>query len=294
METPAQQTPGIQYAAFLSYSHADNADALKLHRWLERYVVPRALRTRNFGRRKLLPVFRDQEEFSASLDLGEMIRQALSKSSAMVVLCSENSASSRWVNEEVKTFLLDPRDPPIICVAIGPRSSNHPIQLPHCLRPMTSSDREPLIIDMRGERFGNQSERLRIIAALIGVGLDELIRRDRRHRVITAMYSILALIPGSALVGLIGTAFVVSAFLLFQSIESKVKTEETEIARLACDEALIVGALAGELSTSAPPEYASKAIKIQRSASHLHSRCQSRNLYLPGEDGYYTQTWSIP
>ena len=98
----------IRYPAFLSYSHRDQAVAEWLHHELETYRVP----SRMVGREtplgpvpsRLTPIFKDREELSAAGSLGDAITAALNRASALIVVCSTASASSPWVNEEVRAF----------------------------------------------------------------------------------------------------------------------------------------------------------------------------------------------
>ena len=87
-----------QYRAFISYSHQDRKAAEWVHRAIETYRAPRRLTTTGGGAptRSLTPIFRDRDELSASSDLGEVIRGALDRSEALILLCSPASANSRW------------------------------------------------------------------------------------------------------------------------------------------------------------------------------------------------------
>src|SRR5581483_610572 len=94
--------PRQKYWAFISYSHKDAASAAWLHRSLETFVIPAPLVGQQ-GRhgivpRRLLPVFRDNEEIPTSSDLGSVIRNALSSTGNLIVICSPRAAQSRWVN----------------------------------------------------------------------------------------------------------------------------------------------------------------------------------------------------
>ena len=97
-----------RYWAFISYSHADKRWGDWLHRALETYRVPKHLvgKTEAFGPvpRRLYPIFRDREELSASSSLGTNIERALQQSRSLIVICSPDSATSLWVNEEIKSF----------------------------------------------------------------------------------------------------------------------------------------------------------------------------------------------
>ena len=99
-----------QYRAFISYSHSDKRIAQWLHRALERYRLPKKLigRETSLGPvpTRLSPIFRDQDELPASGNLGAELRQALSRSQFLIVICSPASARSKWVNEEILQFKL--------------------------------------------------------------------------------------------------------------------------------------------------------------------------------------------
>lgn len=92
----------------MSYSHSDGGVAVRLHRSLENYRVPKRLRTTpgEFGPvpDRLSPIFCDREELASSSDLGKRVQDALNDSDALIVVCSPQAARSHWVNEEVLTF----------------------------------------------------------------------------------------------------------------------------------------------------------------------------------------------
>src|SRR5215831_13850168 len=104
------------FRAFISYRHADNAEegrrwAYWLHDELERYQVPRDLmgRCNSFGEpvpENLYPIFRDEEEMRAGVDLTELIADGLERSDWLIVLCSPRSAASRYVRREILQFKL--------------------------------------------------------------------------------------------------------------------------------------------------------------------------------------------
>lgn len=174
-----------RYRAFISYSHHDRKAAEWVHRALETYRAPRRLTTTDGGAptRRLTPIFRDREELSASPDLGEVIRDALDRSDALIVLCSPTSADSRWVDQEVAYFLNDRGPGQIICV-ITPATptSAPPIEvLPSALRAVLSIGVEPLAVDLRRGADGRRLARLKIVARLLGVSLDQLVQRDARR-----------------------------------------------------------------------------------------------------------------
>jgi tetratricopeptide (TPR) repeat protein len=194
--------PSYRYRAFLSYSHADEDAAQWLHRALETYRVPRRLVGRDtpFGPvpERLTPVFRDREELATATNLGETLTRALEQSAAQVVICSPAAARSRWVNEEILTFKRMGRADRVFCLVVAgePGASARPeIADQECFpealvqvigpdgRP-TGERSEPIAADAREGKDGRQDAKLKLIAGLLGVPLDELKQREaqRRHR----------------------------------------------------------------------------------------------------------------
>src|SRR5690606_23550099 len=91
----------LRYRAFISYSHADEAIAARLHRRLETYRLPRGISRRGsddqFLPERLQPVFRDRDELTSAGQLSHAIEAALDQSDALIVICSPAAVASRWV-----------------------------------------------------------------------------------------------------------------------------------------------------------------------------------------------------
>ena len=176
-----------RYRAFISYSHVDRKRAEWVHRALETYRVPRRLTARTGDEpagRGLKPIFRDRDELAASSDLGAVIRDALDRSDALIVLCSPASARSRWVDQEVEHFLKDHDSHRIICVIVETTPADLPLfdVLPSALRAALPAGVEPLAVDLRWGADGPRLARLKMAASLMNVSLDQLIQRDARRR----------------------------------------------------------------------------------------------------------------
>ena len=216
----APPTPfDYRYFAFLSYSHKDEAVARWLHPALEGFQVPPSIAgkvTENgIVPKRLTPVFRDRHELAAAADLGEEIRQALACSRFLVVLCSPAAAQSKWTNAEIDAFKRARPDGCVIAAIVDgePFASDIPgREQEECFPPAlrhrydkrgrpTSKRAEPLAADLREDRDGKRMGLLKIVAAMLGVGLDDLVQRDHLRR-----QRRLAVIAAVSLVGMIFTS----------------------------------------------------------------------------------------
>ena len=92
-----------RFSAFISYSHADDRFAKRLHRQLETYRLPRRLSGSDPSRR-LKAIFRDSDELAAAYDLTTAVRDAIAQSDFLIVVCSAASAKSQWVGREIELF----------------------------------------------------------------------------------------------------------------------------------------------------------------------------------------------
>lgn len=188
------------YTAFISYRHEepDQKISRQIHRFLETYRIPRALR-KNAEDATLGRVFRDEEELTASPSLPASIENALVNSKWLIVICTPRAAASEWVEREVSTFIEAHGRKRVLAVLVEgePETS-----FPEALRTDGVSHLEPLACDLRRARgiFARRRELLRLIAPIIGCGYDELIqRRHRRHTKIAATVACTAILTLSVL-----------------------------------------------------------------------------------------------
>ena len=99
----------MKYNAFISYSHAvDGKLAPALQKTLHRLAKP-------WYKQKVLNVFRDGTNLSATPHLWNNIESALGQSEYLVLLASSKAAQSKWVTKEVSYCCLlytspSPRD----------------------------------------------------------------------------------------------------------------------------------------------------------------------------------------
>lgn len=180
------------YRAFISYSHRDAKFARQFHSELEGWRVDRDL----VGRQTLLgpvpqtlrPIFRDREDFSGGGTLTDAMRDALSDSTFLIVLCSPDAARSDYVNEEIRLFKGMGRAERIIPVIIAgepgdPNGDCFPSALVRSLGAdgeLSDERVEPLAADTRDKGDGRRRALAKVVAGLLGVPFDEIAKRSER------------------------------------------------------------------------------------------------------------------
>ena len=143
-------------------------------------AVPKALR----------PIFRDREDFSAGHSLTEQTSSALLSSQFLVVICSPNAARSQYVNEEIRRFKALGRVDTVLPIIVDgepgdPERECFPPALRYKVGPdgaLTDEREEPIAADARPQGDGKDIAKLKLVAGLLGVGLDEIVRRAERAR----------------------------------------------------------------------------------------------------------------
>jgi tetratricopeptide (TPR) repeat protein len=185
--------PHPAYWAFISYSSHDRPTAVWLQRSLETYRVPRRLVGRATpagpAPRRFRPVFRDGTELAANPDLAAQIASALQQSAYLIVICSPHAAQSHWVDKEIVSFRELHGEARILCVILeGSPSGDQQSCFPPALSYRYASAQpargpEPIAADLRPHADGRRVARLKLVAGMLGVGLDELARRDAQRRI---------------------------------------------------------------------------------------------------------------
>ena len=197
----------IHFNAFISYRHhpEDIKVAEQIHKGLERYKIPRAIKKRAGGKMRL---FRDKEELPISSNLTDDITRALHNSDFLIVICSTHVKESLWVQREIETFLQSHDHSRILTVLVDGDDPYDVIPEILCSRegidPVTGEKKmlpiEPLSCDWRvGKRKAYREELPRLAAALLGCGYDELRQRERQYRtrrLVTALSAIMVLLLG--------------------------------------------------------------------------------------------------
>ncbi len=180
----------IRYKAFISYSHRDERWARWLHNALESYRVPKSV-VGSPGYSgpvpaRFRPVFRDRVEFNSAADLGDEVQSAIARSDSLIVICSPAASGSRWVNEEIRYFRSLGRGDRIFCLIVDgePQTddSTPPCFPPAILESAEGEVHEPLAADARKWADGKTLAKLKLLAGILGVRLDELRQRDLQRR----------------------------------------------------------------------------------------------------------------
>ena len=210
---------GPRYWAFISYSHHDARSAAALQRALEAYRLPQRLigLSTPLGEvpTYLRPIFRDRSELQAGADLTATVREALAASRYLIVVCSPNAAGSAWVNREITEFKRMHGEARVLALIVAgePFASRIPGResdecLPEALRyalaaggQLRGAPLEPVAADLRRGGDGRRLAVLKLVAGMLGTGVDELVHRDaQRHA------RRMAIVAAAAIAGMVVTS----------------------------------------------------------------------------------------
>ncbi len=202
---PESAEKAAPYRAFISYSHADAKFAHWLHRKLENFhVADRA--------DALRPIFIDRAELVAGGDLTAQVRDAITRSEALIVVASPAARASRWVAQEIALFRDRHPDRPIL---VALYQGDPAAAFPEALLAQAGAAVEPLAADFRRKQDGRRLALLKIVAGLANVPLDRLVRRDAQARQRRVM----------AVTALAATIIVILAALLLAAIRARADAE---------------------------------------------------------------------
>lgn len=186
-----------RYRAFISYSHRDAKIAQKLHRRLEGYSIPRALRSATSAgagsAARLGMIFRDRDELASAGNLSHSIERALDESAALIVVCSPAAVGSRWVDAEIAYYREHHAQRPVFAFivdgdpGIDPRTDPAHAAFPANLvandaRNPAAPPVEPVAADAREQGDGFAQAFLKLVAGLLSLRYDQLRQRQLRRR----------------------------------------------------------------------------------------------------------------
>lgn len=165
-----------KYYAFISYKSEDVEWAIWLQHELEHYHLPASFNGRTDIPQELRPIFRDVDELSAG-NLPVQIQKALEDSQNLIVICSQNSAKSEWVNKEIEVFIslgrID-RIFPFIVEGNSPKEFFPPalLNLP--------KDKERLGGDVN--KNGRDAAFVKVVAGMLRIKFDDLWNRYEKEK----------------------------------------------------------------------------------------------------------------
>ena len=190
------------YSAFISYRHlpTDTAAAKAVQRALETYHIPADVQ-KKIGKKKLNRCFRDQDEMPLANDLGSSIEKALQDSEWLIVICTPDLLQSNWCLREMDYFIeLGRKDKIIPVLVTGEPSESFPLQIvTRETEDGKEEEIEPLAADLRGNlRKQLRTEKLRIIARMLGLNFNDLKKRERERELRNRLV-LVSVILGAAL-----------------------------------------------------------------------------------------------
>ena len=181
--------------AFISYSHNDRKWANWLHKKLEYYKLPSHILKQHpnlefsYSPRH---VFKDTTDLSAGL-LNNAIKQNLNSSKYLIVVCSPQSAMSKWVNKEVQTFIDSNREEYIIPFIVEGRPDAKNLTeecLPEALRKLVG---EKELLGINIDENGRDAAVVKVVARMFNLQFDALWQRFKREEKRKRLYTILSL-----------------------------------------------------------------------------------------------------
>ncbi len=236
------------YRAFISYSHRDQAWCDWLHKGLESFRMDSDLAGRVTPAgpvpRHLRPVFRDRAEFAAG-SLQQQTVAALQSSQFLIVIASENSAKSDYVDAEIRQFKAlhgEGRVLPLIVEGAPPQC------FAPALREKIGPDGAALgapADDVAGDiiKDGKPRALIKIVAGLTGLPFDDLWMRHVRETRKRAAY-IGAGAGAFAVAALAAGVFSYEHFGTKQTVAKHSEELQTDVRRIEHLEALVTQLIA--------------------------------------------------
>ena len=215
----------FKYIAFISYKHED-LDR-KWSKWIlehvEKYIVPKELISKGHNK-SLGKCYRDEDEASVGVELGEAINVALEQSKYLIVICSKQTPNSQWVTKEIEQFIKHrPKENVLLVLVDGDADEAFPkIIFEKFSDPFAAPGRE-----IPEEPFNRTRERaiVKLIAGMMEVEFDYLWDRESRRKTRNLIFRI----------GL-GVAAMVLAGFIFLNGQLKLREQSNDMTILALNE----------------------------------------------------------
>ena len=199
----------FKYFAFISYNSKDTAWGKKLQKKLEHYKMPATLCSEhNWQRTPIKPVFFAPTDIQPG-GLSEELQERLKASQNLIVICSPNSAKSKWVGREIEFFHNLGRTKNIhFFIVDGIPHSGDPET--ECFNPVIDKLGMPEIL---GANIHEKNSKLpwlnrerayvQLVSKLLGVEFDAIWKRHKRQlrrKIIAAVIGTIAVITALIIV----------------------------------------------------------------------------------------------
>ena len=217
----------FKYFAFISYSSKDIAWGKRLQKKLEHYKMPATLCSEHgWKRRPINPVFFAPTDILPG-GLTEELQERLRASKNLIVICSPNSAQSKWVGEEIEFFhkLGRTKNIHFFIVEGTPHSGNPETE---CFNPVIDQLGLPEILGAnvnekiyRWPWLNRERAYVQLVSKLLGVEFDAIWQRHKR------------MLVRRAIAWAVGSVAVVGALLcvwrLNQPLDVEVRLNEASV-----------------------------------------------------------------
>lgn len=176
----------MKYFAFISYSRKDTAWGKRLQRKLENYRLPAIVyKKHGWEKKPLSPIFFAPTDIQPGC-LSEELKTRLRESRNLIVVCSPNSARSKWVGQEISFFCRLGRVENLhLFIIDGIPNSGSPDT--ECIHPVISELGIPEILGVNVREkiyrlpwMNRERAFIQLITKLLGIEYDELWQRHRR------------------------------------------------------------------------------------------------------------------
>lgn len=232
-----------RYFAFISYSHEDAKEAIRLQKRLERYRLPSIIRKANPDVPKYIrPVFRDATDLGTGA-LREELKAELNDSKYLIVICSSHSARSKWVGREIAEFVRVGREKRIIPYVVErvPPGRN-PVEF--CFHPLIPRELDLLGIDV--PQIGREQAFVKVVARLLDLRFDMLWQRHKRYLI---RRIVMRIAVGTMAISLAGIVYAVNRpFTVHVALEERTVHND----RLPCDDAVLTLIVGGDTLARRP------------------------------------------
>lgn len=175
-----------KYYAFISYNSKDTVWGKRVQRKLEHYRMPASLcREKGWKRNPIRPVFFAPSDIQPGV-LDDELKQRLEASRNLVVICSPNSAKSKWVGEEIAYFHSLGKVKNIhFFIVDGVPGSGDPAT--ECFNPIVGKLKIPEILGanvhekvFRFPWMNRERAYVQLVSKLLGVEFDSIWQRHKR------------------------------------------------------------------------------------------------------------------